>query len=349
MDTLAQILAGAGVLAGVMAFFAAGVFFFVQPLWAIIDCIDSDRESDAKVLVTIALVFTWGFGSLIYGVFFPKSLTLRSFTLWMLAVLALLMVASFAACITGGIKGGQERERQEAERSAELERRAAAFQPAAIAGDALGRFHAVHQSGASRTLAEFTLSGPVAAGARDLDARVRHVTHDSIDDRVFAISDHKFGSVSATSGRFAEIEVDPALERLSWPHGIAFDPQEHRVYVMSSHVFTRFYRYDPRRSEWERLPGELRDLGLLGLALDPDARLLYAVAEPEDGVVTRLERFNLEGAHVGSVELEAPVLAPDEAAKPIQLAYGGGQVVLILPDGGLYAVDPSDGRLAVAQ
>ncbi len=369
---LPSFLAASG-LAGVFAALVLGTLFcLVQPIWAIIDCIESDREKDAKVLVSVALLVTWGLGSTLYGLFLSVSRALRVFTLVMLAVLFLLGVGGIATCAVGAFQGAKESQRQAAIEKVEIEEAIRTFRPAAVAADAVEPFPALHftypgsgpaSHGApsSVSLADHDLAGPIAASARDVSPEVRHVAT-SADGGVFALTTHEFGAISPATGRFVEIAVDPQLEDdFSWPKGLAFDPVAQRMVVLTSHVHTRFFRYDPRTSAWERLPSEHRNGSLVALAYSPADASLYALERPHGGrELTTLRRFNDQGASIGVVALDPPIPVPEDLDAGFQLHASSGNLVLIVPPsaasggeaaagGRLYLVDREDGDVAAVE
>ena len=113
---------------------------------------------------------------------------------------------------------------------------------------------------------------------------------DPQQERTFALTAHEFGTITPSSGRFARIEVDPSLGGFSWPKGLAYDPAQDSVLLMTSHVYTRFYRYDPRTSDWRRLPSELRGPSLRGLTYLPAAEAFFSVVdEPAGGAIRELQ------------------------------------------------------------
>ena len=158
-----EVLTGLGVLGLVAAVALASLFCLVQPVWALIDCVDSNRDRESKVLISIAIFFTWGVGSLVYGLFFARSRNLRGFTVVAMLVLMGLGVASFGSCVSGIATQARRAASLAEERQGEAVRRAAAFQPPAAAADAVAPFHAIlfARSGAhsaTTSLAEFTSS-----------------------------------------------------------------------------------------------------------------------------------------------------------------------------------------------
>jgi len=355
-----EILAGLGVF-GLVAVVGLGcLFWIVQPIWSLVDCVDSDRERETKILVSLAIFFTWGLGSAVYGLFFANSANLRRFTIFSSLILALLTIVSFSSCVSAIVAQSKKAaERHEVEQ-AEAHERALAFAPPRVEGDAVAPFTAIHfartgRHSASTALAEFTLAGPIPSTARDVRGGVRQVAHDSEAGRTFALTQHAFGALSPRTGEFIEIAVDPSLD-FSWPKGVAWDPQTQSAIVMTSHVHTEFFRYAPAVSSWEKLPSSLRDLPVTGLAYVPEQDLLYALGEPERGSeLSELQRFNRAGAHLGRLALSPPIpLADGDDAARGQIQSSSGKLVLVLPaysaddpaaPDRIFMIDPTSGQV----
>jgi hypothetical protein len=101
---------------------------------------------------------------------------------------------------------------------------------------------------------------------------------------------------------------------------------------MTSHVYTRFYRFDPRTSDWQTLPTEVRDLSLAALAYSATEDCLYGLEHRYgDSALTRIHRFNDAGANLGSIVLEPAIPVPDGPESVYQLHESGGKLVLVLP------------------
>jgi len=349
METLGGLLGGLGLLGIVAAVLIAFVVLLVLPWWAILDCIRSERGSNAKAVGVIFLVFTWGLGSVVYGLFFSASRVLRVFTVLAVLGFGVILVPSVISLFTGaGIAGKVQAERNRLEQEELLSQ----FQPATISTDSVDPFHAVHfmygeHRPSTAALARFTLAGPDYGTARDIDKDVRHVAYDDENERYFAVTSHAFGTITPSSGRFTEVEVDPSLGDFSWPKGIAFDREKRQVYVMTSHVFTRFYRFDSRTSDWHRLPTEIRDISLVALAHSPTDDCLYGLEYRHgDAALNRIHRFNDTGASLGAIQLEPAIPVPDGQQAVFQLHESDGKLVLLLPPLGPGLPQPGDGQPA---
>jgi hypothetical protein len=343
-----QLLAATGIFGIVLALVLVSVFLLIQPVWAIIDCVDSERQSETKVLVSVALLCTWGLGGIFYGIFFADSRNLRKFTLVTLALFLLLGAASIGSCTLGAIRSGEESRKQ-----AEVAQQEAAvaireFRPPPIAPDALDPFPALLMVGGtmsrSAAVADFTLAGPELASARDVSERIRHVA--AGPDGLFAITDHDFGAISPATGRLVKIALDPSLEEgFSWPKGLAFDGAAGKLVIVTTTGGTRFYRYDPRTAAWERLPAEPRTEPLRALAWLPEDGLLYSLELPHRANrLERIQRFNAQGANLGSLPLAPPIPLPPGLDQGFQLLASSGRLVLMIPPGG----DPTPGGAATA-
>jgi hypothetical protein len=349
METIAGLLGGLGLLGVVAAALIALVVLLILPWWAIIDCIVSARTNGAKAFGVIFLVLTWGLGSVVYGLFFSVSRALRIFTVVAIVGFGAILVPSVISLFTGaGLAGKAQNERNRLEHEELLSQ----FQPGTISIDAIDAFHAVHfmydgRRPRSASLAQFTLSGPDLGVARDIDKDVRHVAFDAENERYFALTSHAFGTITPSSGRFTEVQVDPSLGDFSWPKGIAFDRTRRQVYVMTSHVYTRFYRFDPRTSDWQSLPTEIRDLTLAALAHSATEDCLYGLEHRYgDTALTRIHRFNDSGANIGSIDLEPAIPVPDGPEAAYQLHESGGMLVLVLPPFDLGRGHPGEAEAA---
>jgi hypothetical protein len=356
---LSEILSVTGIFGFGAALLLLSLLFLVQPVWALVDCIDSERERDAKILVSLALVCTWCVGGLIYGIFFAISRNLRRLSVALVVVGFLGSVGVVGAC-TMGLMSAAERGRAEAERArVEAETAVQHFRPPPIAAEAVAPFSALHTAGdgarRSVAVAEFTLAGPVPGSARDVSAGVKHVAEGS--DALFALTDHDFGALSPSTGRLVGIAVEPSLEaHFSWPKGITWDADAGEVVILVSHVYTRFFRYEPRRAAWEMMPAEFRDLSLVGLAWLPGDVALFAVERPSGArQLERIARFNARGAALGSLALEPPIPLAPGGGDGIQLHASSGRLVLVLPPAGesgvaasarIYVVDPATGAVS---
>lgn len=348
--------AGAGVI-GLATAWALGVLLLlVIPVLAIADCAATDRHRGSRGLVILLLLLSWSLGGLIYALLFPGWRWLRGFALLSLVGLVVLAVLSTASCVIGA-KGASERSRQQ--RDLRLEEAFAAFEPRPVPLDSVGRVTAVLRVGDSVSAAEWTLAGPDHASARPVDSRVRHLAVEPGRGRTFALTDHEFGIVTPSTGSFTPIGLDSSLEPLSWPQGVAYVGDAGPVVVMTSHVYTRFYTYDPDTADWRQLPAEHRDLPIQGLAWSTAEESLYALGhDSAKHAVATLYRFNLQGALTGIVPLAPPVPVAETPGASPQLQAAGGSLVLILPadprrdgsaEAAVLAVDPVSGVVSRAR
>lgn len=343
---MSGLLGGLGLFGILVAAFFGFLVLLLLPWWAILDCAFSRRTRAEKVVAIALLVFTWGLGSVVYGAFVTRSRLLRWTTVLTVGGVLAVLVPSIAALLTGAGMGAKE---QAERRRQEQQAVAAAFRPGTIPAAEVAEFHALHlvsafPEPASAAVARFTGAALDAASARDTDRRLRHLAVDPSGPRYWGLTAQEVGAIDAGSGRFAAVEVEPALE-FSWPQGVAFDAAAGDVVVMTSHVDTRFYRFTPATAAWRRLPAELRDVPVTGLAAIDG--VFYAVEyRPRDLSLRRLQRFNREGASLGPIELVPPVPVADGAEPSLQLQTAGTALVLMLPDG-LFVIDPRTGTVRV--
>lgn len=351
LEGLGGVLGGLGLFGIVAGLALAFIVGLVLPWWAIIDCALSRRSNGVKAVAIVLLVITWGLGSIVYGLCLASSKVMRVVT-----VVAVLGVTIFLGAGVASLLGGAAihgREQAEAKRR-ERQQLESAFQPASIAPSAVAGFHALHftlgdTGPRAAAVARFTLAGPEANSARDTDRTVRHAAFDAEGQRWFALTAHEFGTLSSTSGRFTKIDVDPALTDFAWPKGVAYDAVNKQVYVLTSHVHTHFFRYDPNTSAWERLPTEIRDLPLVGLAHSARDGSLYALELPSSAMaLRRVHRFNSAGASLGAVELWPPIPLSDGYEDLLQIAESDGRLVVLLPPAELRALRVAQGATAAA-
>jgi hypothetical protein len=333
------------------------VFVVVIPLLALIDCASTDRHRGSRVLIVVLLLITWSLGGLVYALFFAGWRWLRVFTLCCVLGLLILALLSTASCVIGAPRASKLKREQ---RQSELELAYAAFKPDTATTDAVGPVTALLRVGSSASLAEWTMAGLDHGSARPVEQRVQHVAAEPESGRVFALTDHEFGVVSPSTGNFSEIEIDPALDGdFSWPRGVASVGSSGPVVVMTSHVVTRFFTYDPATADWQQLHAEHRGLPVAGLAWLDATESLYAVARDNRSLLLdQVHRFNLQGALTGTVNLDPPVPVPNTSRPRLQLQAAGGSLVLILPaeprrDGPaeacVLAIDPGSGRVSRAR
>ena len=334
METISGVLAGLGMLGIVAGIVLGFLMLLILPWWAIFDCLFSRRSGGVKVAAVLLLVFTWGLGSLIYGLFITTTKALRVVTVAAFCGVFVLFAAGGMTLIAGaGVHAKVLNEQTRQERQ-EL---AAQFAPAGIPARNLAAFRGLHFTYSAygpqtAALARFSGLGLDFASARDTDRKVLQVACDSAEARCWALSAQDFGTIDPSSGRFTKVPVDPSLTDFSWPRGIAFDSKDDKVYVMTCGVFTRFYRFDPRTRAWDVLPAEPRGLSVVGLTHSTSDGCLYAMEhETHDQAIRRLQRFNTSGASLGPIDLKPAIPIRKGTEDHFQIHASGDKLVLILP------------------
>lgn len=110
MDGTIAGLAGLGIAGGLVTLILCGLLFVAVPIWAIVDCLLSQRNDAAKaVLVTLTIV-TLGLVGVIYGLFLTSTRLLRRFTLVLLVLFVLLGLTSIASCTAAGSLAHKEKQ-----------------------------------------------------------------------------------------------------------------------------------------------------------------------------------------------------------------------------------------------
>jgi hypothetical protein len=353
-----EVLAGLGVFGIVATWVLAGLLVLVIPVLAIADCAATRKHEGSRAIIIVLIVLSWSLGGVIYAIAFAGWRWLRAFTALCLIGLVLLAIVSTVSCVIGA-HGASEAARQATER--QRHEAIEAFQPTEIPSDSVAPFPALLRIGGSRSVAQWTLDGPLPGSARPADPNVRQIAVEPGSERVFALTRHELGTISPATGSFIQIEIDPALDQLSWPSGVAFVPGSREVVVMSSHVLTRFHVYAPDTGEWRRVPAEHRDLDATALTWHPTDEALYAIANEPGGAslatIDTLYRFNMQGALTGTVSLNPAVPVLDRHRETAQLVASGRYLVLVLGTGqtadgstvgGVLAIDPANGEVAKA-
>ncbi len=352
----AGMLASLGLLGIIASVALAFVLLFFQPIWAFFDCIRSRRGGDANAVLLVVLFITWGVGTLIYGVFFTPSRRLRIFSLTSILLPLVILIPSVISLVTGSREGRIAYEEQE---RAESTRLSAAFRPG-VASEVVDPFTAVRfeRRGIfpkSASLTRFTSHGPETADAMEIDVDVRHIAHDGQGDRYFAVTGREFGSIAPTTGRFTPIAPDHPAEFFH-PVGVAFDTTRGAAIVVTAGGYRRFFRYDPSRSTWDRLPGKAPHLPLAGLVHVPEEDCLYALERPAGTrLLETIHRFSVTGEPQGSVTLDPPIPVPLLDAGSNRVHYSSGKLVLLLPplspdrhdSDRIFLVDPASGAVSV--
>lgn len=336
MDALGGFLGGLGGVGLVVAIVLGFVVLCFLPWWAIVDHLSANRSGLSKVLGLIALVITWGVGSVVYGLFLARSRVLRVFTTIVVVCVSVVFVVSLTTLLTGaGIHGRHVAEERRRERDQVM----AGFQPSPMPATG-GSFYALHftwagPGPATAAVTRFGLLGPDFDSARNVDHSIRQIAYDVANDRYYALA-RSFGTISPSTGQFSTIEVDSSVGNSTWPTGIALDSNSGLIYMATESGATRFLTYDTRTAVWKLLPVEIPDLPLVSLAWLPSDGCLYGLeARSGDPALRRLHRFNRAGASLGPIDLHPPIPFSNGRDWPVQLLASDGKLVLVLPPVGL--------------
>ena len=183
----------------------------------------------------------------------------------------------------------------------------------------------------SVSIAQFNSKGPIAETAIPIDPPsiypVNHIAIDPQGPTYYAITTHRVGKIITSTGKFVELEMDPALPKLSWPSGIAFDSKNRKLILTSR---SGGYSFNPETGEWKHLEG-LKSTDYAALTFDPDDGMLYGLAAaPGRDYVTQIVGFNSRGAVVRTIELSQNVGTDRYPSRKVQLACVSDKFVILL-------------------
>ncbi len=354
------------------------LFYFIHPVWGIIDCAVSDRQtSEGKILWILLMVITGMLGSILYGLLGARAVLKRVTQVAVLitlavvvAFVALAVIAPAVARKTLGNKLGRFQQAQSQSQSPAQPATAQAEDnpPAAVAPAdiTLEPFTAVHLVATSPTdwagsVAKFDQNGPVMDTLLRITTPdfypVNHLAVDPAGPTYYAITTHQVGKIVPSTGKFVALEIDPALPRLSWPSAIAFDSRNRKLVLAGRGAG---YSYDPQTGEWKTIPG-LEKVGLIALAFNPERGTFYGLANPMmQGPVNQMLEFNAAMAVVNTIQLAQPIdTGNGNGERKVQLACAAGRPVVLssiapsrVPSGGqkapgfyMYVVQRDSGQV----
>ena len=356
MQTLSGVLGGLGIFGLIGAFLVGFLLFGIIPIWAIFDCALSKRGGGTKALVIILLLLFWGLGSLIYSIFSTDSKVLRRLTILAICGLVLLTIFSLSSLTGGAAIHSRIAEKETVAKEKQI---VAEFNPDPIEPNSINSFRAIHfvYGGgypSSAAAAKFSLAGPDPESAVNVDHRIRHLVHADRDNRDYALTQHDFGVIDPVTHDFSKIEIDPLLAGdFSWPNGLAYDPESNEIIVLTSHVYTSFFVFNPTTKAWKKV-STFRSSGFIALAYSPEAKTLYALQEEQGKLAIR--KFNRQGAELDSIDIIPSLPIARGQNEYFQMAHSSGKLVLIVPPllttpqndfnkARIFVIDPKNGKL----
>jgi len=208
-------------------------------------------------------------------------------------------------------------------------------------------FYAVHfVSKNTEAIARFTLKGVDVQSAvpfqRPSIYPLNHIAVDPSGPVFYGITTHLFGRIDWATGAFKEVVInDPALPKLSWPAGLAFDSRRNRLFLTSR---GSLYAYYPQTDYWELVSkGDPRPI-----TYSVTEDLLFSLEE--DGKTLR--KMNTRGALVGEVRLsrDVPTANTWDDLK-VQMIWVSEKILILSSKGGgeIYVIDPATGDVAKAK
>jgi hypothetical protein len=207
--------------------------------------------------------------------------------------------------------------------------------PESIAANEVAPFKALHlvpqeTAGWSICIAEFTGFGPKAESTIPLVLpSIYPVTHLAINDEgpvYYAITTHDVGRIIPATGKFVELEPDPAIGKPSWPCAIAYDFRQGLLFIAAR---SQGYSYKPSTGEWKSCLVS-KDDGLVGLVCASKDEALYGLRSKEGGRATKLIRISLNGAMLGQTDLSQPIPVGDYPFPLAQLCWSGERLVVLV-------------------
>jgi hypothetical protein len=368
MEIVAQLVFVALVFAGILC---AGFLLAIQPIWGIVDvAVDKEHSGGTKALVIVLTLLVLGpIMTFFYACFGTRSKALRRTTLIAFSVV---MIAGIGAIGIAVAVPAAKRVWKSADTavSSEQSKTAAPLSLERVSADQIVPFTALHivpkdPSAWSVCIAEFTGYGPKADSTIPVVLPsiypVSHLAIDPIGLAYYAITTHEVGRIIPATGRFIELETDPAIGKPSWPSAIAYDSRQGLLLIAAR---SQGYSFNPSTGQWKIVPG-LKDDDIVALQYAPEEQVLYGLrTKPGGELATKLIKLSAGGALLGEVSLSQPIAVGRYPFPMTQLCWSGDQLIVLVsahgPDGAdrisrtnpaMYSVAPTSGvcRVVVAE
>ncbi len=355
----------------------AGYFLLAQPIWALLDCLAEPKRRRSQKIIWAGLMLILGIvgwslvvgfwlGSavaLTYGLFATRSRTLRRATviplvlaliLPLLPMSILLAVPEAEKQLPAPLRAKLATGRLDPVTFEEIPSETSEAAPNAAAERQQGPrdvFKALMVSrGGARALSDFTSFGPDQASARPVPANLQQVARSGQPEQLFALTKHEVGMLDMVSGRFTELDLDPALPEPSWPRAIAYDSRN-KVLLFDSRG--PLYLKNEETDSWLLINEQALDFSAMAYAQEHDC--FYAtVREMGDAHIRRLPRLHAHGAATTEIELPKTIPLESWMGHGIQLAYSHPDLVCLIDpfderiQQRIYLIDPSLGRVRVS-
>ena len=183
------------------------------------------------------------------------------------------------------------------------------------------------------SVGEFTQAGPDKATLKPLPRGMIALTYDPVGKKHSGITNHEVHEVDLATQTSKKLDPGLGVPQMSWPCGIAFDTKRERLVVVTLSGSGVMYEYSPKTGAWVVI-ADLRNVDLACLTYNPKDDTLYGLAAEggSDAAVTRLYRYNANGAVVSSTELASPIFPGIVGRMPdgrTQLVAAGDHLALL--------------------
>ena len=333
MEVVAAITAIFFMLSGL----SAGVFMVCfQPLWAIIDVAVSKEHSGGTkaAVILLSLLLLGPLMTFLYACFGTHSKVLKRVSI----VGAFVVAISAFGLLTISVVYPDARSNLSRllDKEAVVEDDASGIATVSSTDVDIQPFTAVHYVPTpdgrwTVSIADFDMEGPIVDSAMPVEVPsiypLNQIAVDSEARRVYGTTTHRIGRIVPRTGNFVELEVDPALPRLSWPSGVAFDSHNRRLVVTGR---SGVYFYDPATGDWEHAP-KFGGMDLLSLTYDEEGRVFYGLVSGfGKDVVDRIVAINPDGAVLSTILLSEGIPSELLPAGRAQLIKTSNDLVLLV-------------------
>jgi hypothetical protein len=346
---------------------AVGAVFMVgfQPIWGIVDVAVSKEHSGGTkaAVILLTLLLLGPIMTFFYACFGTKSAALKKTSI--IAAFVVMVSASGFFILAAAYPTARSNVSRFLDRDVVSDDTSVI---GTVPGDQIdiAPFTAVHyvptDNGRwSVAISDFDIHGPIADSAQPINVPsiypLNQIAIDSEGHRVYGATTHLVGKIVPNTGNFVELEIDPALPRLSWPSGIAFDSHNRRLIVTGR---SGTYFHDPETGEWEHAP-KFGGLDLLTMTYDEDNRVFYGLVSGfGKDVVDTIVEINSDGAVLSTIELSEGIPSESLPAGRAQLIKTSRDLVILVSayrsargsedgvaESRMYMVDPDTGDIGL--
>lgn len=346
--TLKVLIQSLGLVPGTLLTILAGFVFLALPLWCIVDCAhDRARTSRSRLSWLVAMILFWGIAPFCYALFSTRS---RSLKVGMGGGITALLVITFCMFhLFGEVIRSNDMRVAFQQAQEKMEKAAGRDQVDKIAASG-GKFIAVWAADGKspRRMTAFLKNGSTVGERVGLASNITHVAEDRAE-RLYGIFSKGLGAIDPATGKLKEAPLPKELSRVTGLSGVALDPKEDRLLVVSEGGAGFLVEYSLRTKIWKPI-APMSNRNYAGLTFDPKTGTLYTVLEPRPGhAIENLTKLNLQGDPSGELRLSPPIRLPRAKgeASSVQLSYSEGTLAIIVgaKQDGIYLVDKNTGAV----